>query len=75
VSECSGFCGGGQGLSWAVEPRKEEEEKILYEHTNTATVLHSYVISDKYKVVGTCTSGNNSRKCKLYNPSLLTVQI
>jgi hypothetical protein len=20
------FCGGGQGLSWAVEPRKEEEE-------------------------------------------------
>jgi hypothetical protein len=23
----SGFCGGGQGLSWAVEPRKEEEEE------------------------------------------------
>jgi hypothetical protein len=22
----SGFCGGGQGLSWAVEPRKEDEE-------------------------------------------------
>jgi hypothetical protein len=22
-----GFCGGGQGLSWAVEPRKEEEEE------------------------------------------------
>jgi hypothetical protein len=21
----AGFCGGGQGLSWAVEPRKEEE--------------------------------------------------
>jgi hypothetical protein len=20
------FCGGGQGLDWAVEPRKEEEE-------------------------------------------------
>jgi hypothetical protein len=20
----AGFCGGGQGLSWAVEPRKEE---------------------------------------------------
>jgi hypothetical protein len=20
------FCGGGQGLSWAVEPRKEEEK-------------------------------------------------
>jgi hypothetical protein len=21
----TGFCGGGQGLSWAVEPRKEED--------------------------------------------------
>jgi hypothetical protein len=21
------FCGGGQGLSWAVEPRREEEEE------------------------------------------------
>jgi hypothetical protein len=29
----AGFCGGGQGLSWAVEPRKEEKKKtnILYE--------------------------------------------
>jgi hypothetical protein len=23
----AGFCGGGQGLSWAVEPRKEEERR------------------------------------------------
>jgi hypothetical protein len=23
-----GFCGGGQGLSWAVEPRKEEEKEL-----------------------------------------------
>jgi hypothetical protein len=23
----AGFCGGGQGLSWAVEPRKEERRK------------------------------------------------
>jgi hypothetical protein len=22
----AGFCGGGQGLSWAMEPRREEEE-------------------------------------------------
>jgi hypothetical protein len=22
----AGFCGGGQGLSWAVEPRKEEDQ-------------------------------------------------
>jgi hypothetical protein len=25
----AGFCGGGQGLSWAVEPRKEEEERKM----------------------------------------------
>jgi hypothetical protein len=24
----AGFCGGGQGLSWAVEPRKEERSKM-----------------------------------------------
>jgi hypothetical protein len=24
----AGFCGGGQGLSWAVEPRKNEEEEM-----------------------------------------------
>jgi hypothetical protein len=24
----AGFCGGGQGLSWAVEPRKEEENTL-----------------------------------------------
>jgi hypothetical protein len=29
-----GFCGGGQGLSWAVEPRKEDEEGIE---------LHSFI--------------------------------
>jgi hypothetical protein len=23
----AGFCGGGQGLTWAVEPRKEERNK------------------------------------------------
>jgi hypothetical protein len=28
----AGFCGGGQGLSWAVEPRKEEE--YLFKHRN-----------------------------------------
>jgi hypothetical protein len=24
----AGFCGGGQGLSWAVEPRKEEDRFV-----------------------------------------------
>jgi hypothetical protein len=23
----AGFCGGGEGLSWAVEPRKEERRR------------------------------------------------
>jgi hypothetical protein len=26
----AGFCGGGQGLSWVVEPRKEGECKINF---------------------------------------------
>jgi hypothetical protein len=25
----AGFCGGGQGLSWAVEPRKEERTDLF----------------------------------------------
>jgi hypothetical protein len=31
----AGFCGGGQGLSWAVEPRKEEVDisKTLITYT------------------------------------------
>jgi hypothetical protein len=29
------FCGGGQGPSWAVEPRKEEEMYILIYFTKT----------------------------------------
>jgi hypothetical protein len=27
----AGFCGGGQSLSWAVEPRKEEEDPLFYD--------------------------------------------
>jgi hypothetical protein len=26
----AGFCGGGQGLSWAVEPRKEERRRRIF---------------------------------------------
>jgi hypothetical protein len=26
----TGFCGGGQGISWAVEPRKEERRSIIF---------------------------------------------
>jgi hypothetical protein len=35
----AGFCGGGQGLSWAVERRKEEEEeKIVQKCGSSCTV-------------------------------------
>jgi hypothetical protein len=26
----AGFCGGGQGLTWAVEPRKEERRRKIF---------------------------------------------
>jgi hypothetical protein len=26
----AGFCGGGQGLSWAVEPREEREKENIF---------------------------------------------
>jgi hypothetical protein len=41
----AGFCGGGQGLSWAVEPRKEEEEEqaqqIFVKTSQNTSWLHS----------------------------------
>jgi hypothetical protein len=40
----AGFCGGGQGLSWAVEPRKEERgytcNLSLYKADNIQLNLH-----------------------------------
>jgi hypothetical protein len=30
----AGFCGGGQGLNWAMEPRKEEEEENKFLRTS-----------------------------------------
>jgi hypothetical protein len=41
----AGFCGGGQGLDWAVEPRKEEEEvnmKGPLKYGIVMTVLHQW---------------------------------
>jgi hypothetical protein len=35
----AGFCGGGQGLSCAVEPRKEEEEEEEEEVVSNTSVL------------------------------------
>jgi hypothetical protein len=36
----AGFCGGGHGLSWAVEPRKEEEEEEEEEISYMEKVAH-----------------------------------
>jgi hypothetical protein len=38
----AGFCGGGQGLSWAVEPRKEEEE-----NNNMALTFHPVLVTNE----------------------------
>jgi hypothetical protein len=40
----AGFCGGGQGLSWAVEPRKEEEEEE--ERKNIYRKIHNSPLAD-----------------------------
>jgi hypothetical protein len=40
-----GFCGGGQGLSWAVEPRKEEEEFTTLEGLPVFMKLNSFYLS------------------------------
>jgi hypothetical protein len=32
-------CGGGQGLSWAVEPTRERERERLYTYDNTDFLL------------------------------------
>jgi hypothetical protein len=36
----AGFCGRGQGLSWAVEPRKEEEEEDSHFENKTRATQH-----------------------------------
>jgi hypothetical protein len=45
----AGFCGGGQGLSWAVEPRKEEEEEevLLYYYLITLFQLKKFYFVER----------------------------
>jgi hypothetical protein len=45
----AGFCGGGQGLSWAVEPRKEEEEEAYYINSLRTLVTNFINISKNNK--------------------------
>jgi hypothetical protein len=35
----AGFCGGGQGLNWAVEPRKEEGRRRIISKDKTQIIL------------------------------------
>jgi len=37
------LCGGGQGLSWAVEPRKEEQLKFVPDLKATPCILTMFV--------------------------------
>jgi hypothetical protein len=39
----AGFCGGGQGLSWAVETRKEERYPKLLNGFQLILVLRVYI--------------------------------
>jgi hypothetical protein len=39
----AGFCGGGQGLSWAVEPRKEEGDKIQMALRSTTFISRHFL--------------------------------
>jgi hypothetical protein len=42
----AGFCGGGQSLSWAVEPRKEERKKERKkEEEDTFMIPHHWLVS------------------------------
>jgi hypothetical protein len=43
------FCGGGQGLSWAVEPREEEEEEEELVVSNTGIIIEVIVARDSRK--------------------------
>jgi hypothetical protein len=43
----AGFCGGGQGLSWAVEPRKEERKK---ERKKKEYILQCMLLEDGWLV-------------------------
>jgi hypothetical protein len=36
-------CGGGQGLSWAVEPRREREKLKFAWHNNRGRFIFEYV--------------------------------
>jgi hypothetical protein len=53
----AGFCGGGQGLSWAVEPRKGRRGDIVMKYTKGSTV-----ICDQLPVVRGSRNQRNLRK-------------
>jgi hypothetical protein len=50
----AGFCGGGQGLSWAVEPRKEEEEEEWSQNISFVIIhMPKFQDSERVKLIGT----------------------
>jgi hypothetical protein len=47
-------CGGGQGLSWAVEPRRERERKS---QSSSVSIMTGYRLDDRFSVTGRGTKG------------------
>jgi hypothetical protein len=47
----AGFCGVGQGLSWAVEPRKEEEEGERGRRQWTAVIIFPLLSSSADSII------------------------
>jgi hypothetical protein len=43
-------CGGGQGLSWAVEPRRERDMRRKYPFHSSTMELNVYGFSARYQV-------------------------
>jgi hypothetical protein len=59
-----GFCGGGQGLSWAVEPRKEEEVHGL---SLVFDIILLRVLRDTDYIAPSLSGKNNKRSDVIYH--------
>jgi hypothetical protein len=64
----AGFCGGGQGLSWAVEPRKEEHSILMFTPCNKSICTHTntaYIRTECFIIFWVTRTLNKSRSIRL----------